>query len=30
MTWRVRLRTGIEQTDTVGVRFRADEIKPGD
>jgi hypothetical protein len=30
MTWRLRLRTGIERTDTIGVRFRADEVKPGD
>ncbi|WP_406693437.1 hypothetical protein V5E97_20645 [Singulisphaera sp. Ch08] len=26
MTWRVRLRTGIDQTDTLGVRFRQDEV----
>ncbi|MDR3636774.1 MAG: hypothetical protein P4L84_23420 [Isosphaeraceae bacterium] len=29
MTWRVRLRTGVDQTDYVGVRFKASEIKPG-
>jgi len=29
MTWRVRLRTGIEQTDFLGVRFKESEIKPG-
>jgi hypothetical protein len=29
MTWRVRLRTGIEQTDFVGVRFKDSQIKPG-
>ena len=28
MTWRVRLRTGLEKTDTLGVRFKKDEIKP--
>ena len=27
MTWRVRLRTGIDQTDDVGVRFRDADIK---
>jgi len=27
MTWRVRLRTGIEKTDTLGIRFRKDEIR---
>ena len=26
MTWRLRLRTGINQTDTMGVRFREDQI----
>jgi hypothetical protein len=29
MTWRIRLRTGMDQTDTLGVRFRQDEIRPG-
>jgi hypothetical protein len=29
MTWRVRLRTDINKTDILGVRFRADEIKKG-
>jgi hypothetical protein len=29
MTWRIRLRTGMDQTDTLGVRFRKDEIQPG-
>jgi hypothetical protein len=28
MTWRVRLRTGINLTDTIGVRFRESDIKP--
>lgn len=28
MTWRVRLRTGIGQTDTLGVRFHKSDIKP--
>jgi hypothetical protein len=28
MTWRVRLRTGIERTDVVGVRFHDSEIRP--
>ncbi len=27
MTWRVRLRTGINKTEMMGVRFREDEIK---
>ena len=27
MTWRVRLRTDINQTETLGVRFREDEIR---
>jgi hypothetical protein len=26
MTWRLRLRTGLEETDVVGVSFRMDEI----
>jgi hypothetical protein len=26
MTWRVRLRTGINQTDVLGVRFSAEQI----
>lgn len=30
MTWRIRLRTGIEQTDTLGVRFHDTEIKTKD
>ena len=29
LTWRARLRTGIERTDMVGVRFRDSEIRPG-
>jgi hypothetical protein len=29
LTWRARLRTGIERTDLVGVRFRDSEIRPG-
>jgi hypothetical protein len=29
MTWRIRLRTGIEQIDVVGVRFRDSEIRLG-
>jgi hypothetical protein len=29
MTWRVRLRTGIGQTDTVGVEFHKAEIAAG-
>lgn len=29
MTWRVRLRTDINHTDDLGVRFRQDEIKAG-
>jgi hypothetical protein len=29
MTWRIRLRTDINHTDDLGVRFRADQIKPG-
>lgn len=28
MIWRIRLRTGIDQTETLGVRFRQDEIRP--
>ncbi len=28
MTWRIRLRTGIDRTDIVGVRFRNSEIRP--
>jgi hypothetical protein len=28
MTWRIRIRTGIEQTDVIGVRFRDSEIRP--
>jgi hypothetical protein len=28
MTWRIRLRTGIDQTDVVGVRVRDSEIRP--
>ncbi len=27
MTWRVRLRTGMDQTETVGVRFRASDLR---
>jgi len=27
LTWRVRLRTGIEQTETIGVRFRPADIR---
>ncbi|AGA30653.1 hypothetical protein [Singulisphaera acidiphila] len=29
MTWRIRLRTGIDRTDTLGVRFGQDAIRPG-
>jgi hypothetical protein len=29
MTWRIRLRTGINETDVVGVTFHDSEIKPG-
>ncbi len=29
MTWRIRLRTGIDETDTLGVRFGKSEIRPG-
>lgn len=29
MTWRVRLRTDINHTDDLGVRFRPDNVKPG-
>ena len=29
MTWRIRLRTDINHTDDLGVRFHADQIKPG-
>ncbi len=28
MIWRIRLRTGIDQTETLGVRFRKDESSP--
>jgi hypothetical protein len=28
MTWRVRLRTGIEKTDVLGVRFRGPDVRP--
>lgn len=28
MTWRVRLRTGMNQTEVIGVRIRQDEVKP--
>ena len=28
LTWRVRLRTNINHTDDLGVRFRADDIAP--
>ncbi|WP_422931494.1 hypothetical protein [Singulisphaera sp. PoT] len=27
LTWRVRLRTGIDQTETIGVRFKSSEVK---
>jgi hypothetical protein len=27
MTWRIRLRTGIDQTDVLGVRIRQEEVK---
>jgi hypothetical protein len=27
MTWRVRLRTGVYRTDTIGVRFTKDEVR---
>jgi hypothetical protein len=29
MTWRVRLRTGINQTDSLGVRFADGDVTPG-
>lgn len=29
MTWRIRLRTGIDQTDYLGVKCHDSEIKPG-
>jgi len=29
MTWRVRLRTDLNHTDDLGVRFRDSDIKPG-
>ena len=29
MTWRIRLRTDINHTEDLGVRFSADAIKPG-
>lgn len=29
MVWRVRLRTGIEQTEVIGVTFHPADIKPG-
>ncbi len=29
MTWRIRVRTGIDQTEFVGVRFTENDIKPG-
>jgi hypothetical protein len=28
MTWRIRLRTGKDQTDSIGVRFTPSDIKP--
>jgi hypothetical protein len=28
MTWRLKLRCGIEQTEVVGVRFGVNDIKP--
>ena len=29
MTWRVRLRTDLNHTDDLGVRFGETDIKPG-
>lgn len=29
MTWRVRLRTDVNHTDDLGVRFRPEDVKPG-
>lgn len=29
MTWRLRLRTGIDRTDTLGIRFRKEDIRQG-
>jgi hypothetical protein len=29
MTWRIRLRTGIDTTDVVGVKFRGDQVQSG-
>jgi hypothetical protein len=29
MIWRIRLRTGIDKTDTLGVRFKDSEIRTG-
>ncbi len=29
MIWRIRLRTDLNHTEDLGVRFRADDVKPG-
>ncbi len=29
MTWRIRLRTDLNHTDDLGVRFRVEDVKPG-